>query len=104
MNKGHIVCRTTTIKFRVIAVNFVIDVPHKSGLHIARGASLHLQKLLYFPQVKLASQQPVCLMQYFSFPVFYLVFNLFFYLFFISAALLLSTLDFHFLSYMQLRF
>lgn len=58
-----------TIKLTAL-VNFEIDVPHRSGLDISSDASLHLQKLMYFPQVILASQQPVCLMQCFLLPVF----------------------------------
>lgn len=59
---------TTTIKFPVPTVNFW------SGLHITSGVSLHLLKLMYFSQVRLASQQPVYLMQYFSLSVIYLDF------------------------------
>ena len=64
----EMVCITTTIKFPVPTVNFW------SGLHITSGVSLHLLKLMYFSQVRLASQQPVYLMQYFSLSVIYLDF------------------------------
>ena len=64
----------TTIRFPFPVTIFWIDVPHKSGLHMISGTSLHLQKLMYFPQVRLVSQQAVSLIQCFFLPVFYLDF------------------------------
>ena len=52
-------------------MNFVIGVHDKSGLFITSGVSMHLQKLMYFPQVGLAPEQAACLIQCFSLLVFY---------------------------------
>ena len=83
----------TTIRFPFPVMIFWIDVPHKSGLCMITGTSLHLQKLMYFPQMRLVSQQAVSLMQCFFFCQCFIQ---------TSVGLPLRTLNFHFLSHVQL--
>ena len=55
-------------------MNVVIDVNHKSGMQITSDAPQHLERLMYFPQARLASQQSASLIQCFLLSVFYLDF------------------------------
>ena len=64
----------TNIKFPVLVMNVVIDVNHKSGMQITSDAPQHLERLMYFPQARLASQQSASLIQCFLLSVFYLDF------------------------------
>ena len=71
----QIVFIITTTKFPVLSVNFWVDVPHKSGLHMTTGRSLHLQRHIFrrwdWLPSSLSIIRNVCLRFWFFFLLFF---------------------------------